>query len=107
MVGSAIGVSIIAKMLGAAPRGQALAAVICTTIPSGVLEASGPMNTYVVSFWITTTVVFLLSWNEDPNWPNTYYLGLAAGLALLTKKSVYVYLPAIVVTIWSTGTPST
>src|SRR5207245_6681932 len=55
MFGSAIGVSVIAKILGAGPRGQVLAAVICATIPSGVLEASGPMNTYVVSFWITTT----------------------------------------------------
>ncbi|TLY32386.1 MAG: hypothetical protein E6K56_03345 [Ignavibacteria bacterium] len=107
MVGSAIGVSIIAKMLGAAPRGQALAAVISATIPSGVLEASGPMNTYVVSFWITTTVVFLLSWNEHPNWPNTYYFGLSAGLALLTKGSAYVYLPALVATCWWMGTPST
>jgi hypothetical protein len=106
MFGSAIGVSIIAKILGAGPRGQALAAVLCATIPSGVLEASGAMNTYVVSFWITTTVVFLLSWNEDPNWPNTYYFGLSAGLALLTKGSAYVYLPALIAACWWMGTPS-
>jgi hypothetical protein len=70
MAGCLIGVSSIAKSLGASRRGQALAAVICVTIPEGVLEASGPMNTYVLAFWMTSTVVFLLSWNEDPSWFN-------------------------------------
>jgi hypothetical protein len=70
MIGSLIGVSLIAKSLGATPRGQVLAAVVCVTIPEGVLEASGPMNTYVEAFWMSATVAFLLSWNEDPGWFN-------------------------------------
>lgn len=103
MLGSVIGVSLIAKMLGAGLRGQALAAVACATLPEGVLEASGPMNTYVVSFWIMTTVAFLLIWNEDPNWLNTLVIGLSAGLALLTKGSAYVFLPTLVLACWWTG----
>jgi hypothetical protein len=94
--GSIIAASLVAKMLGAGARGQALAALVCATIPEGVLEASGPMNTYVVSFWIITTVAFLLNWNEDLSWLNTVCVGLSAALALFTKGSAYVYLPLIV-----------
>lgn len=100
---SAIGVSLIARLLGAGTRGQVLAAIACVTIPEGVLEASGPMNTYVVSFWIMATVLFLLLWNEDPSWLNTICVGLAAGLAIFTKGSAYIVLPFLVLACWWMG----
>jgi hypothetical protein len=103
MTGCLIGVSLIAKCLGAAPRGQALAAVVCVTIPEGVLEASGPMNTYVLAFWMTATVAFLLSWNEEPGWFNLVCAGLSAGLAIFTKGTAYVFLPFIVLACWWMG----
>jgi len=103
LVGCIIGVSLIAKFLGAGMRGQVLAALVCTTIPGGILEASGPMNTYVGSFWIVTTVVFLLRWDTDPSWFNTVCVGLAAGLAILTKGTAYVFLPFIVLACWWMG----
>jgi 4-amino-4-deoxy-L-arabinose transferase-like glycosyltransferase len=103
MLGSMVGVSLLAKMLGASPRGQVVAAVVCATITEGALEASGPMNTYVVAFWITTTVAFLLMGNEDPSWLNTILIGLSAGLALLTKGTAYVYLPFLVLACWCMG----
>lgn len=103
MAGSILGVSYIAKMLGASWRGQLLAAVVCATIPEGILEASGPMNTYVVSFWIVCAVVFLLLWNEDPNWLHLTCFGLAVGLALFTKGTAYIYLPPILLVVWWIG----
>jgi hypothetical protein len=106
MIGSLIGISLIAKSLGATPRGQVLAAVVCVTIPEGVLEASGPMNTYVEAFWMTATVAFLLSWNEDPGWFNLVCAGLSAALALLTKGTAYVFLPFIVLACWWMGSAS-
>jgi hypothetical protein len=106
LLGSMIGVSLIAKRLGAGPRGQALAAIVCATIPEGVLEASGPMNTYVVSFWIMTTIVFVMRWNDDPNWLNTACIGLSAGLAVLTKGTAYIFLPCLVFAAWWMGSSS-
>ncbi len=103
---SAIGVSLIARLLGAGLRGQAFAAVACITIPEGLLEASGPMNTYVVSFWIMTTVLFLMLWNEEPSWLYTVCVGLAAGLAIFTKGSAYIILPFLVVCCWWMGSPA-
>jgi hypothetical protein len=107
LIGSAIGVSLIAQRLGAGARGQALAAIASATIPEGILEASGAMNNYVISFWIVTTVVFLLDWNENPGWLNTLCVGLSAGLAILTKGTAYVYLPFLVLACWWMGTRST
>jgi hypothetical protein len=103
---SAIGVSLIAKHLGAGTRGQVLAAIACITIPEGILEASGPMNTYVVSFWIMATVLFLLLWNEDSSWLNTICVGLSAGLAVFTKGSAYIVLPFLVLACWWMGSPA-
>src|ERR1700730_1500931 len=107
LLGSLIAVSLIAKKLGAGPRGQILAAVACATIPEGILEASGPMNTYVVSFWIATTVFFLMDWNDEPSWFNTICVGLAAGLAVFTKGTAYVLLPCLVLACWLMGTTRT
>ena len=107
MLGSLIAVSLIAKKLGASPRGQVLAAVVCATIPEGLLEASAPMSTYVVSFWIAVTVFFLLEWNESPGWFNTVCAGLAAGLAIFTKGTAYIALPFLVLAIWCMGSRAT
>ena len=102
-VGCIVGVSYAAKLLGAGRWGQLLAAVIAAAIPEGVLEASGPMNIYVVSFWILLTVIFLLRFNAEPNWTNAVLVGIAAGLAVLTKGSAYVYLPFLVLGCWLAG----
>jgi Dolichyl-phosphate-mannose-protein mannosyltransferase len=103
LVGSMIGVSLIAKKLGAGPRGQVLSAIVCATIPEGVLEASGPMNTYVVSFWIVSAIGFLMSWNDDPSWFNLVWIGLSTGLALLTKGTAYIFLPFLMIATWWVG----
>ncbi len=103
-VGCAIAVSYIVKMLGGGRRAQALAFLISITIPEGILEASGPMNTYVTSFWIATTTVFLMAFNEEASWLNTVCVGLAAGLAIFTKGTTYIVLPFFVLICWWIGT---
>lgn len=99
-IGSAIAVSYIVKKMGGGTRTQALGALICLSIPEGVLEASGPMTTYSNSFWIATTTAFLLMANDDPDWVNTLCIGLAAGLAIFTKGTTYIILPFIVLACW-------
>ncbi|MDP9340417.1 MAG: glycosyltransferase family 39 protein [Acidobacteriota bacterium] len=103
-VGCGIAVSYIVKILGGGRRAQALAFLVSITIPEGILEASGPMNTYVTSFWIATTTAFLLALNEDGSWLNTIGVGLAAGLAIFTKGTTYIVLPFFVVICWWIGT---
>jgi len=105
-VGCAIAVSYIVKLLGGGRRAQALAFLLSVTIPEGILEASGPMNTYVTSFWIATTTAFLLALNEEASWLNTVCVGLAAGLAIFTKGTTYIVLPFFVLIAWWIGSRS-
>src|SRR6266404_3089166 len=64
-LGCALSASLIAGYLGARTRGQVLAAVVALTIPTMVLEASGPMNTAVVTLWIAASAAFVLAWNAS------------------------------------------
>lgn len=100
---SAIGVSLIARELGANLKGQILAAFLCVTLPQGILAASGAKNDWVLACWMTAVVFFLIRWFRAPGWLTTCNLGLAAGAALLSKGSVYAFLPPIVValSVWA------
>ena len=100
-----IAASIIARQLGAGIRGQALSAIVCITIPQGVLEASGALNSYIVSFWMASAIAFLLVWRERPTFLNTILVGLAGGLALLSKGHAYIFLPPVVLACWWAFSP--
>jgi hypothetical protein len=103
MVGTITGVSLIAQELGASIRGQLFAAVAMATLPEGVLEASGAMNTYVGGFWIVVAVYYLLRWNRVQSWNLALALGSAVGLAVLTKGTAYVFLPFMLLACWWMG----
>jgi len=91
MVGSLIGVSLIAKLQGADLRGQILAALIVTTIPMGILQSSSTQTDYVVSFWLVCFVYYLLEVKKDPKMIYSLYTGASLGLAVLTKATSYFY----------------
>src|SRR5262245_976585 len=88
MVGSVIGVSVIARRLGAAPRGQLFAALFCATIPMGILQASSAQNDYVVAFWLVCLVDAVLS---PPSLARAFQIGGSLGLALLSKGTALLY----------------
>ncbi|MBL7197372.1 MAG: glycosyltransferase family 39 protein [Candidatus Omnitrophica bacterium] len=92
MLGSIIGVSLIAKLLGAGKRGQIFSAVICATIPMGILQGSSTQNDYVVTFWIICFIYYiLLILKKGINYRLLIMAGGALGLALLTKVTAYIY----------------
>jgi 4-amino-4-deoxy-L-arabinose transferase-like glycosyltransferase len=93
--GSVLGVTLVAKHLGADRRGQILAAVFCATFPPGILGASGAKNDWVLTFWLVALVVFMLQAREDTSWLNTIAIGGAMGTAVLTKGSSYAFVPPI------------
>ncbi len=88
MAGSLIGVSVIAKRLGAAPRGQLFSALFCATIPMGVLQASGAQNDYVVAFWLVCLAEAALA---PPSARRTLQSGASLGLALLSKGTAFLF----------------
>ncbi len=93
MLASVVGVSLLAKKLGAASRGQMLASVFCATIPMGILQASSTQTDYVMSFWFLCflTFAFDLIYDATP-WPRgtAALAGASLGLAALTKMSALV-----------------
>lgn len=91
-VGSAMGVSLIAKELKANPRGQILAAVFAATIPMGILQASSTQNDYMVTFWLVCLVYYiLLSFKTQKKINVFWFVGASLGLGILTKSSAYLY----------------
>ena len=85
MVGSLIGVSLIAYYLGAKATGQWLAAAFAATIPMGIVEASSTINDYVATFWVVCAVVEVLAYYKNNENRSLVYVSASAGLAILTK----------------------
>jgi hypothetical protein len=93
MVGSILGVSLIAKQLGSNSNGQIFAAVFCSTIPMGILQASSTQNDYVVAFWLVGLAHYVLLVLPYKKPPTLLVFAIAASLALaiLSKSSAYLF----------------
>ena len=99
MFGCVMGVSLIAKLLGARRRGQVLLPLLCATIPQGVLAASTVMKTTMSSsfFWLVALTYYLLAFRQDHTLINLVGIGGAMGLACLTKGTAFFFAPPIMI----------
>lgn len=98
MLGSIVGVSLIAKQLGGDRDCQALASLVAVCIPTGILQASSTQNDYVVTFWLVCFVYYVVRILRVPEehlsiWPQGILAGISLGLALLTKPTAYLLAP--------------
>lgn len=92
MVGSLVGVSLIAKQLGGDLRGQVFSVVLCATIPVGILHASNAKDTYVVAFWLVCFVYYVVSTkNEKISGNHILKMSASLGLAIFSKGTAYIY----------------
>ncbi|MGH8070503.1 MAG: hypothetical protein ACRERE_35750 [Candidatus Entotheonellia bacterium] len=104
LLGSVVGVTFLAQCMGAGYRGQVLAAVVCVTVPQGILEASGAKNNYVTAFWLVALAYYLFRLQREATLTNTFAVGGALGLAWLTKGTAYVFSVAMLCT-WVLALP--
>lgn len=92
MVGSLIGVSLVAGLLSANRFAQWLAAVFAATLPIGIAQASGTATDYVATFWTVCVAVETLQFTQNNDRDALAFASLAAGLAILTKPIVVPYI---------------
>lgn len=114
LTGCVVGVSWIARLLGARYWGQIFAAVAAGTLPMALLQASSTQNDLVCAFWLVCGAAAGLntvrgtasgmpapaSGAGQPWWP-VAATGTSFGLALLTKGTAYPY--ALPFLLWIPG----
>lgn len=103
MVGSIAVIVGVARELGSSRYGQVFAALFCATLPMGILQSTSTQNDYVVGFWLVCCVFQLLKFRRTRRVFDGVFLGLALGLAMLTKPTAYVFaLPFLVWIVFET-----
>ena len=95
-VGTAVGVSELARRLGGSRRCQIVAAILAMTLPMAILQSCTTQNDLVATYWFVCFLAFLPP--LAPGEPvEPLGLGGGLGLALLTKSSVAFFaLPFVV-----------
>lgn len=91
LIVSLIGVSSIASKLGLGKRLQIITALLCISIPMGLLQATSTQNDLVLACWLVCFVSLGLSLVKEPTLLKAIPTGLALGLAFLTKATAYIF----------------
>ncbi len=86
---SVVGVTELARLLGASRSVQIVAAVLCATIPSGVLLSTSTENDYFAAAIGIGLLVVAASFTLGAGWPaRAVALGVAVGLGYMTKATI-------------------
>lgn len=93
MIGSLIGVSLIASQLGANRPGQLFAVLFAATLPMGIVQASSTINDYVVAIFAIAAASEALNLRlVEGRVASIFMFGLAGALAIATKPTAISYI---------------
>ncbi len=101
-IGAIVGISLIARELGATKRGQIFSAAFAATIPMAILQASSTQTDLTTALWLVCFVFFCLHIINNKRWWGVIGVGSSLGLAVFSKGTAYFYaFPfVILMTIW-------
>ena len=92
MAGSLVGVSMIAKRLGASTTGQLFAALFCVTIPMGILQATSTQTDYATALWLVALAYYALQAHQRGLIMLEWLLvGMVVALGVMTKGTFYIF----------------
>ena len=72
------------------------ASIIAFTTPSVFLQATSTQNDIVVAFFLLSCILFFIQYIKESTIKNALLIGLAIGLAIITKGTAFVYLIPII-----------
>jgi len=92
LLGCLVGVSAVAKLLGASRKGQWVAIAFAASLPMAILQATSPQTNLTAAFWLVILFYFVIL-SAQRNLFIEELLGLAFtfGLGLATKQTFYPY----------------
>jgi 4-amino-4-deoxy-L-arabinose transferase-like glycosyltransferase len=90
-IGCIVGVSLIARELGADTIGQFFSSVFCVTIPIAILEASSAQTDLTTAFWLVCFVYFCIHTLTQKDNSDILWTGCSLGLAVLSKTTAYLF----------------
>ena len=96
--GCAVAASAIVRALGGSRFVQAFAAFLCATVPPAILQASGAKNDCYAAFWLLLTIYSGLRFSQTRTDFWAAVTGIALGCAMLTKGTMLIYAPLLLVT---------
>ena len=97
-----VGVSELARLLGASRSLQIAASVVCATIPTGILLATTTENDYFAAAIAVALLVILLVYSFGAGWVwRTIALGLAAGMLYMAKGTLPAMLGPVAVALFA------
>ena len=93
MIGSLVGVSLIAELLTGKVSSALSAVVVAATVPVGILQSTSTQNDYAEAFWVVCCafLVFRAIQTSPTTW-QAVGIGSSAALSILTKGTAYIYL---------------
>ena len=101
MVGSAVGVSLIARALQGSLNSQIVSAALSVSIPMGLLQSTSTQNDYAVAFWLVCLTYYVIKARECPCAKHALLVGVCLALAIFTKGTAYlVAVPFMMVYLW-------
>ena len=96
---SGIVISLISKLLGLNRLGQILAVFMLFCLPEAILLGSSTHTELVLSFFMLSSIYFLIKTLKYQTLISFVFLGCSLGLAVCTKTTAYLYLAPFVL-IW-------
>jgi hypothetical protein len=92
MLACLVGVSLLARRLGAGIGGQLMAVLFCLTLPMGILQATSTQTDYATALWLVGLAFYtLLAHQRQLSRLEWLLLGLTVALGVLTKGTYYIF----------------